>query len=237
MKTKQILFHFRVVGFSADTCNTMFGQHHSVSTLLKEKIPDIVTIKCSCHSVHLAASYACKCLPEELDEIMRLVYNHFSNSSNRRHRLAAFQEFANVQVNQILSPGQTRWLSLETCVKRLLEQLPALIEYFKEEYKLTKDKSCERINCFIARPITVAYLEMLKYSLGLLNNFNTLFQSESPTLFILKEKIWWLMKTFARNFMNTRYVIGCNISNLDPTLTNQYVPLRNIYFGMNYRIS
>jgi hypothetical protein len=28
-----------LVGFCADTCNAMFGAHHSVATILHEKIP------------------------------------------------------------------------------------------------------------------------------------------------------------------------------------------------------
>ncbi|KAI9557316.1 hypothetical protein GHT06_017144 [Daphnia sinensis] len=55
-----------LIGFCSDTCNVMYGRHHS--------------------------------LPK----------------------------------HSILYPGQTRWLSLEQCVLRVLEQLPALILYFKE---------------------------------------------------------------------------------------------------------
>ncbi|XP_045028546.1 uncharacterized protein LOC116922159 [Daphnia magna] len=67
----------RLIGFSADTCNVMFGVNHSVSTILKEKIPSIVLVKCSCHSCHLVANYASKALPDQLETILRMIFAHF----------------------------------------------------------------------------------------------------------------------------------------------------------------
>ena len=37
-----------VIGFCADTCNVMFGKHHSVSQLLTKDYPWILSVKCSC---------------------------------------------------------------------------------------------------------------------------------------------------------------------------------------------
>ena len=112
-----------MVGFCSDTCNVMFGRNHSVSTLLKEEIPDILAVKCSCHSIHLVASYACKLLPEELEITVRDIVSTFSKSSARKRDFAAFQEFAAISKHVILSPGQTRWVSLEASLLRILEQL------------------------------------------------------------------------------------------------------------------
>lgn len=41
----------QMVGFSADTCNTMFGEHNSVSQKLRALIPHLLTVKCSCQSL------------------------------------------------------------------------------------------------------------------------------------------------------------------------------------------
>lgn len=42
-----------IIGYSSDTTNVMFGQHHSVVSLLKNRLPHIVVIKCLCHTAHL----------------------------------------------------------------------------------------------------------------------------------------------------------------------------------------
>ena len=47
----------RLIGFCSDTCSVMFGINKSVSTILKKEIPQIMSIKCSCHSIHLCTSY------------------------------------------------------------------------------------------------------------------------------------------------------------------------------------
>lgn len=41
------------VGFSSDTCNTLFGVNRSVSVFLREAFPNIVLIKCACHKVYI----------------------------------------------------------------------------------------------------------------------------------------------------------------------------------------
>ena len=125
---------YSLIGFSADTTNSMFGVRHSVSILLKEKVPWILNVKCSCHSIHLCASYTTKRLPMDLEDAVRGIFNHLSHSSARRRSFEEFQTFVQLALHKILSPGQTRWLSLENCVNRLLEQLPALKLYFLAEY-------------------------------------------------------------------------------------------------------
>lgn len=47
-----------IVGFCADTTNSMFGAYNSVSNLLTDYIPEIVCLKFSCHLIHLCSRYA-----------------------------------------------------------------------------------------------------------------------------------------------------------------------------------
>jgi len=48
-----------LVGFASDDANVMFGNHHSVKSLLDRDVPNIFVVKCLCHSLALCASYAC----------------------------------------------------------------------------------------------------------------------------------------------------------------------------------
>ena len=82
-----------IIGFAADTTNVMFGEHNSVASRLKEKIPDIFLTRCICHSAHLCASHACEKLPRTAEELLRDVYNYFCHSSKRQAEFRAFQSF------------------------------------------------------------------------------------------------------------------------------------------------
>ena len=110
----------------------MFGQHHSVVSLLKEKIPFLFTMKCLCHSAHLCASHACEKLPRAIEDLVTDIYSHFSHSAKRLAEYEKFQRFTNTTPHKLLKPAQTRWLSLEQCVTQILEQWSALETYFTQ---------------------------------------------------------------------------------------------------------
>ena len=108
----------------------MFGENLSVSTLLKKDLPHVAAIKCSCHMIHLCASHACLKLSTTLEDLCRNIYSHFSRSTLRQKDFTQFQEFVQAQPHKMLKLSQTRWLSLESCVTRILEQWEALRLYF-----------------------------------------------------------------------------------------------------------
>ena len=85
------------IGFAADTCNVMFGEHNSVVSRLKEKIPNIFVMRCICHIAHLRASRACEKLPRTAEELMRDVYNYFSHSAERQEQFRVVQHFFKVR--------------------------------------------------------------------------------------------------------------------------------------------
>lgn len=57
---------YKVVDFSEDTINVKLGKNHLVSTLLKELMPNLLIVPCSCVSAHLCGSYACKRLTKAI---------------------------------------------------------------------------------------------------------------------------------------------------------------------------
>ncbi|KAF9417162.1 hypothetical protein HW555_005673 [Spodoptera exigua] len=132
------------VGFASDTTNSMVGEHHSVFSHLKQKVPHIACIKCSCHMIHLVASKACLKLPRSVEDFLRSIGAHFSRSTKRQNKLKEFQDFFGVDIHKILSPATTRWLSLEACVNRTLEQYQTTdaykIEYANPRFFLPLEK-------------------------------------------------------------------------------------------------
>jgi hypothetical protein len=83
-----------LIGYSSDTTNVMFGEHHSVSKLLTTEYPNVTTVKCSCHLIHLVGSYAALKLPKGLEDLCRDIFNHFHRSSKRMDVYSQFQMFS-----------------------------------------------------------------------------------------------------------------------------------------------
>ncbi|KAI4455591.1 hat family dimerization domaincontaining protein-related [Holotrichia oblita] len=221
-----------LVGYSSDTTNVMFGDNHSVYTLLKQDLPYIVCIKCSCHLIHLAASKACLSLPRSVEDTLRNIGAHFSRSPARQEKLKEIQTFFKYDIHKILLPAATRWLSLCQCVDRVLEQLECLIAYFRVESLTDPSRTTENILNILLNPITKLYLEFMSYVLGLLTDFNKLFQSESPLLYKLKYETESLLKTILLNFMKKEFVINAHIFNLNHKNPHYFCTLEDIYLGL-----
>lgn len=90
----------------------MMGHLNVLKAKFKEILPNIVVIGCTCHSLHLCASYATKKLPSCIEHFVRDIYSYFANSSKRLKELEECQVFAEERPTKLLYPGQTRWLSL-----------------------------------------------------------------------------------------------------------------------------
>lgn len=107
------------LGFAADNATVMMGHLTGLKARFKEILPNIVIIGCTCHSLHLCASYAAKKLPTAIEQFIRDIYSYLSNSAKRLKELEECQIFANEKPTKLLYPGQTRWLSLR--VKNFLD--------------------------------------------------------------------------------------------------------------------
>lgn len=98
----------------------MMGKHHSLQRLLVKDILNLFAIKCTCQFLALCNSYAYLKLPNEIETVIRSVYNYFNNSYKRLNDLKEFQEFVNVRPLKLLQPSQTRWLSFYSVPVRVL---------------------------------------------------------------------------------------------------------------------
>ena len=222
----------RIIGYSSDTTNVMFGQHNSVAQLLKSDFNFIQVVKCSCHLIHLVSSYAALKLPKSVEDLCRDLYAHFHQSSKRQDVYNEFQAFFGVKPLKILSPAQTRWLSLQECVNRILEQYEALKNYFVLTANDDPSYTNDRTLASLQNHFTQAYLEFLSYQLERLNDFNRLFQSEQPLLHILKHEIEGLVKSIASDFIDLGIVKTTQVKDLDPSDLTKHVPLQQTYVGI-----
>ena len=214
-----------IIGYASDTTNVMFGQYHSVVSLLKEKIPHLLTMKCLCHSAHLCASHACEKLPRAIEDLIRDIYSHFAHSAKRLAEYKMFQEFTETEPHKLLRASQTRWLSLEQCVVRVLEQWQALEAYFTETAERDRLVSSTTILSALKNPVFQLYYHFLSFVLSKFNRFNKLFQSETPNIHFLTSYLTSTYKAFLSCYLSPTYLHSITLDKINPECASHFLPL------------
>ena len=75
-----------IIGFGSDNCSTVVGNKGGFQAFLKNDVPTVFILGCTCHSFSLCASYACAQLPSYLEQFLRDICCYFSCSSKRLHQ-------------------------------------------------------------------------------------------------------------------------------------------------------
>lgn len=214
---------------ACDNASVMIGCNNSFMQHLKLEIPRLVTLNCICHSSALVASKACEKLPSSCENLIRSISTYISGSAKRCAILREFQEFFNVERNKLLKLSNTRWLILQKCVVRILENWDVLKNYFILATVEDKLKSAEVILSQLNDNVIKAYFLFLKYVLDFLNNFNALFQSRKILVHKLFESSQKLIYQLAKNFMTVNSLKYIN--NLDIDDEQSILNLEQIHVG------
>ena len=115
------LLYDNLVRLGTDGANIMLGARNSVISRLRCKQPALVALHCHSHIAALITNEACKVLPDELEDLTYDVWYYFQRSPRRLRQFEEFQSFVECKPHKLLKVCQTRWLSLEACVNRLIE--------------------------------------------------------------------------------------------------------------------
>jgi len=218
-----------IVRMASDNASVMIGCNNSFMQRLKLEVPGLITLNCICHSSALVASKACKTLPSSCENLIRGVSTYISGSAKRCAILVEFQDFFNVERKKLLKLSNTRWLVLQKCVVRLLDNWDVLKNYFTLAVLEDKTKFAETILTQLNDNSIKAYLLFLKYVLHYFNSFNALFQSRKILIHKLFTSSHQLIRDLVRNFMildSYKHISSLNIDNEENIL-----PLENIYVG------
>ncbi|CAB0006042.1 unnamed protein product, partial [Nesidiocoris tenuis] len=142
-------------------------------------VPDLVVVRCVCHSLHLCAEYACKELPRQLEYLIRECHNYFSLSPKRLAEYAKFYETNRSQpARRIPKLAGTRWLAREAAVNIVLDQWDELFNFFKRAMLKDKCYAAEQLVNIMNVPAYKAFLTFLKLSLNPICKTNLMFQDQ-----------------------------------------------------------
>ena len=127
-----------IIGFAADNCATMMGSDNGFQAHMRKEIPHVFVRGCVCHSFALCANAASNRLPSWLEAFIKNVCFYFSRSSKRNHQFQLIQEVVQVEQHKVLKLCETRWLSREAVIDRIIEQWDALHLFFQTEAAVDK---------------------------------------------------------------------------------------------------
>ncbi|CAH2009382.1 unnamed protein product [Acanthoscelides obtectus] len=220
-----------LIGFASDGASVMVGRLNSLTTKLQAQIQNLFTLKCICHSFSLCASNACSKLPRRAEDLVRNVYNFFSNSPKRIDTLKEFQTFTETPIHKILQPSQTRWLSLESAVNRILEQYNALVLFFTDAAMSEGVLAAQNILNDLKDPLTKAFLLFLQFVLPLFNNLNREMQAEKPKIHSLYSSISSSYKVLLEYFIKRDVIESQPLKAINYRDPGNFLPLEELYLG------
>ncbi|KAJ8896321.1 hypothetical protein PR048_001665 [Dryococelus australis] len=190
-------------------------------------------MKCVCHTFHLYVSYACMKLPRAVEDLARDVYNYFQCSPKCIGSLTEFQEFVDVKPHKTLHASQTRWLSLQAVVSRLLEQYGTLKLFFADAVFTVRLQAAETIfNMLENDPVQKLYLSFLKFVLEILNKLNRQMKPEKPQIHVLHTVMPSTVHTLLDCFISEHNLYSTAIENVQFRNPKYFLQLENVYLGV-----
>lgn len=192
-------------GSGSDNASVMVGINNGVYTQLKEKVPSLIHIPCVCHSLQLAVSAAASAtLPRNIDYLIKETYNWFSHSTLRQAQYKNLYSAINDGHNplKIVKSCDTRWLSIETAVCRILTQWIELKTLFGIARQKEKCYSAEVLYGMYCDSNNLAYLTYLHPILKEVQMVNKSFESNNADPSKLLCDLTLLVSSVAKRFVN-----------------------------------
>ena len=132
---------------------------------------------------------------------------------------------------KVLKHCTTCWLSLERCLKRLVEQWPALFGYFDKAAESAKDDRARRVAKQLKDPKVKLFCHFAVYALKPLNIFNTAFQTHVSRIGTLQADVRKILQSFLANFVDPDVIKSADdITSVD--FTNKSLQLNDDELGI-----
>ncbi|XP_053089559.1 uncharacterized protein LOC117597029 [Pangasianodon hypophthalmus] len=146
-----------VIAFNSDNARVMKGRHNSVISRLRGSQPNVQDLGCICHLVQLATGCGIKATKPPVENILVGMYTHFDKSAKRCEFYKEFVEFTDSDNLKLLRYCSTRWLSLLTCIQRVLNQWAALQAYFDSHEEVERNAKVRDLASHLRDPVMKTY--------------------------------------------------------------------------------
>ncbi|XP_034536243.1 uncharacterized protein LOC117810492 [Notolabrus celidotus] len=212
-----------LIAFNSDNASVMKGRHNSVISRLKTSQPHVQDLGCICHLVQLATGCGIRAAQVPVEDILVGIYTHFDKSAKRCEIYKDFVDFTDSDHLKLLRYCSTRWLSLLTCIQRVLNQWDALKAYFTSHEEVEKSAKVRNLANHLCDPIVKTYFKFLSAALKPLSEFNIAFQSEGVQIHRLEEEMCRLIRRILGYLIPAKAMVG--------------VPLREVEYGEGHQLA
>ncbi|XP_074101779.1 protein FAM200B-like [Cotesia typhae] len=190
----------QIIGLACDNASVMVGKRNSFKILMTEKIPNLLTLLCICHSLALASKEACSKIPIEVHDFLTNVVSFIKNSPKRSALFADFQDCYEESPTKLVRFAATRWLSRQIAITKVLNNWQA-ISAFLIDQSSEKAGNGDDLLAILQKPTTKAYLLFLKSVLESFNKINANIQGSNTLVHELQPCSKKLLVQFLRRFM------------------------------------
>ncbi|CAG4963605.1 unnamed protein product [Parnassius apollo] len=197
----------KLIGIGTDNASVMTGTNSGVHALLKNATgnDNLVLVRCVCHSLQLAMSHAsAETLPRNVEFLIRETYNWFSHSSNRRLFYKNMFQTINGGSVPLTIPQMcnTRWISIEPAVCRILDQWIELKTLFEIARRDEHCYTAEILYNMYNDPQDHLYLLYIRPILQEVQVVNKLFESNDVDPTRLYNDLIGLVESIGRRILN-----------------------------------
>ena len=201
-----------VVGYASDTANVMVGAHNSVLSRIRDKQPKVFSLGYLYHLANLRSVAALKTLPVSIDSLLIDVFYHFKYSAKRWERFSEIQaEFEDIRPLRVLKHSTTRWLSLLHCLKRLLDQRPALHSYFdRQAEEEPNDGRVQRVATLLKSFEVKLICRFALFALQPIKTFTAVFQTHASCIGSIQDDTLSLLRGYLANFIKPEVITAAS---------------------------
>lgn len=220
-----------MVGLGSDNASVMVGINNGVYTKILAEVPTLIHIPCVCHSLQLAISAAAnETLPRNIEYLIKETYNWFAHSTLRQVEYKNLYKAINDNHNplKIVKSCNTRWLSIETAVNRILKQWVELKTLFGIARHKDKCYNAEILYQMYNDNNNFAYLTFLHPILLEIQLVNKSFESNNADPSKLLSDLSLLVHSVAKRFVNPY----CREDPLTTNMDSYVVP--QIHFSQEF---
>ena len=222
-----------IIGSGADNCSTMMGGNAGFQKLLKDVVPDVFVMGCSCHSLALCAGHAARCLPDWLETLIKDIASYLSRSPKRQETLSLLQKAVKAPCHSIPKVAMTHWLSRGAVIHRILEQWEPLLLFFSAEAH-TKEGKVDRATEIAKRmkePGTKHMLLFVSFVIKKVDQLNLIFQSEDFQLHRLYQDMSDGYRLLLAMYVKPSVLSSVPLHEINPTEADIAMSLDRINLG------
>ncbi|XP_061783213.1 uncharacterized protein [Nerophis lumbriciformis] len=205
----------------------------AIAPELDEEAMELIDTGCICHLVQLAAGCGIPALRQPIEDILSSIYTHFDISAKLCEISNEFVEFTDSETLKILRDCASRWLSLLTCINRVLSQWDALQAHFARHEDAEKPGQVKMLAEHLTSKKTKFFFLFLSQALKPLAEFSVMFQAEGVMVGVVRahQEMTRLVRRFMGRFLPAILIADVQLKDIEFKDASLQLPDSELFLG------